>query len=90
MNSKIHRISKVKTQIKFGENYRINTRLNLKARFIWAKKKHATISEMSWSNILWGAGSDSCVNNNFSGTLVDFRLKMFSQERIGTYDDPYP
>ena len=38
MNSKIQNISKVKRQINFGENYRINTRLNLKTRFIWAKK----------------------------------------------------
>ena len=34
MNSKIHRISKVKRQINFGKNYRIKTRLNLKVKFI--------------------------------------------------------
>ena len=34
MNSKRHRISKVKRQINFDENYRINPRLNLKTRFI--------------------------------------------------------
>ena len=37
---------KIKWQINFGENYRINTRLNLKTRFIWAKKKDTIISEM--------------------------------------------
>ena len=42
---------------------------------------------MSWRNVLWGAGSDSCVNDNFSDTFDDFSLKIFSQERIGTYDD---
>ena len=90
MNSKIHRISKVKRQINFGKNYRIKTRLNLKVKFIWAKNKHTRISEMSCSNVLWGAGSDSCVNDNFPSTFVDFRLKIFSQERIDIYDDPCP
>ena len=78
MNSKIHRISKVKKQINVGENYRIKMRLNLKIRFIWAKKKHTIISEMSWGNVFWGAGSDFCVNDNFPGTFVDFPLKVFS------------
>ena len=52
MNSKTHKISKVKSQINFGENYRINARLNLKTRFIPAKKKHTIISEMLCSNVL--------------------------------------
>ena len=82
--------SKVKRQINFSENYRINTRLNLKTRFIWAKKNHTTISEMFWSSVLWGAGSNSCVNDNFPGSFVDFRLKIFSKERIDTYVDPCP
>ena len=82
MNSKTHKISKVKRKINFGENYRINARLNLKTRFIPAKKKHTIISEMLCSNVLWDAGSDSCVNDNFPGTIVDFRLKIVSQERI--------
>ena len=30
------------------------------------------------------------VNENFPGTFVDFRLKIFSQEIIDTYDDPCP
>ena len=34
MNFKIHRISKSERQMNFGENYRINTRLNLKTRLI--------------------------------------------------------
>ena len=45
---------------------------------------------MSWSNVLWGTDSDFCVNDIFSGTFVDFCLKIYSQERIGTYDDPCP
>ena len=65
MNPKMYRISKVKRQINFGKNYRINTRLNLKTKFIWAKEKHTIISEMSWNNVLWGSGSDSCVNDEF-------------------------
>ena len=65
MNPKMDRISKVKQQINFGKNYRINTRLNLKTKFIWAKEKHTIISEMSWSTVLWGSGSDSCVNDDF-------------------------
>ena len=48
------------------------------------------MSEMSCSNVLWRAGSDSCVNVNFPGTFVDFCLKIFSQERIGTYNDTCP
>ena len=34
MNFKTHRISKSERQMNFGENYRINTRLNLKTRLI--------------------------------------------------------
>ena len=45
---------------------------------------------MSWSNVLRGAGSDFCVNDNFPGTFFDFLLKIFSQKSIGSYDDPYP
>ena len=59
-----------------------------------AKKKHTiiseTISEMSWTNVLGGASSNSCVNDNLSGTFVDFSLKIFSQERIGNYDVSCP
>ena len=88
MNSRIHRISKVKRKTNFGENYWTKTRLNLKARFIWEKKKHTITSEISWSNVLKGAGSDSC--DNFPGTFVEFPLKIFSQERIANYDYPCP
>ena len=42
---------------------------------------------MSWSNVLRRSSSDFCVNDNFSGTFVDFCLKIFTQERISTYDD---
>ena len=87
MNSKIHRILKVNKQINFGENYWINTKFNLKTKFIWGKKKHAIISGMSWHNVLWGACWDSCVNDNISGTFVDFRLKISTQERTDAYDD---
>ena len=45
---------------------------------------------MPWSNVLRKAGSDFCVKDNFLGTFVDFCLKIFTQERISTYDDPYP
>ena len=53
--------------------------LNLKTRFIWEKKKHTIISEMSWCNVLRRAGSDFCVNN-FPGTFVDFRFKELTQK----------
>ena len=49
--------------------------LNLKPRFIWEKKKHKIISEMSWCNDLRRAGSGYCVNDNFPGTFVDVRLR---------------
>ena len=45
---------------------------------------------MSWCNVLRRAGSDFCVNDNFPGTFVDFRLKIFTQERINTYVDACP
>ena len=45
---------------------------------------------MSWSNVIRRASSDFYVNDNFPGTFVDFRLKIFTQERISTYDDPCP
>ena len=57
---------------------------------MWNVLEHAIISEMSWSNVLWEAGSDSCVNGSFPGTFVVLHLKIFSQERIATYDDPCP
>ena len=48
MNSKMWGISQVKSEINLGENYQINTRLNLKTR----QKKHTMIGQMSWSNVL--------------------------------------
>ena len=60
------------------------------------KKKHTIIGEMSWCNLLrWyhvlrRAGADFCVNDNFPGTVLDFRLKIFTQERISIYVDTCP
>ena len=45
---------------------------------------------MSWCNILRRAGSDYCVNDKFPGTFGDFRLKIFTQEKISSYGDPCP
>ena len=45
---------------------------------------------MSWCNVLRRAGSNYCVNDDFPGTFVDFRLKIFTQENISSYDDPCP
>ena len=84
MNFKIYRISKVIRQINFGKNYQINTRVNLKTRYIWEKKKHTILREMYWSYVLGRAGSNFCVNDNFPGTFIDFRVQIFSEERIGT------
>ena len=47
------------------------------------------ISEISWCNVLRGAGSD-CVNDNFSGTFADLRLKIFTQEKNSSYGDLCP
>ena len=69
----MHTILKVKRQINFGKNCRIKTRLNLKTMFAWARKNHTIISKISWSNVLWGAGSDSSVNDNFPGSFFEFK-----------------
>ena len=69
---------KVTRQINYDENYRINTTFNLKTRFIWEKNKHAIVSEMPWGKVLRKAGSDFCVNYNFSGTL----LNLFKEELV--------
>ena len=37
---------------------------------------------MSWCNVLRRACSDYCVNDNFGDTLADFRLKIFTQEKL--------
>ena len=54
------------------------------------KKKHTVTDEISWCNVLWRAGTDLCVNDNFPGTFVDFCIKIFIQERISICDDPWP
>ena len=59
--------------------------VKFKSRFIW-EKKDTIISELSWCNVLWRAGSNYYANDNFPGTFVDFRLKKFTQERISSYD----
>ena len=51
--------------------------LHLRSRFIYMKKNHTIISEMSWCNVLRTAGSDYCVNN-VPGIFVDFRFKKFT------------
>ena len=43
---------------------------------------------MSWCNVLRRADSDYCVNDNFPSTFADFRLKIFTQEKISSYGDP--
>ena len=42
---------------------------------------------MSWCNVLRRACSDYCVNDNFPGTFANFRLKIFTQEKISSYGD---
>ena len=79
MNFKITEYQKLK---------RINTRLHLKITFIWTKKKHTVISEMSGRNLLRRSASGFYENDNFPGTFVDVCLKIFTQEGISTYDDP--
>ena len=48
------------------------------------------MNEMSWFNRLRRGGPDYCVNDNFPGTFADFRLNIFSQEKISSYGDPCP
>ena len=31
---------------------------------------------------------DYCANDNFPGTFAEFRLKIFTQEKICSYGDP--
>ena len=45
---------------------------------------------MSRCNVLRRAGLDYCVNDNFPGTFTDFRVKIFTQEKISSYGDPCP
>ena len=45
---------------------------------------------LRWYHVLRRAGSDFCVNDNFPGTVLDFRLKIFTQERISIYVDTCP
>ena len=44
---------------------------------------------MSWCNVLRRAGSDYCVNDNFPSTFADFRLMIFTQDKISSYGDPF-
>ena len=91
MNSKMRRVSKgQKVNTLCGENYLINTRLNLKTKFVSEKKKNTIRSEMSWSNILQRTGLDFCATNNFEGIYAHFCFIIFIQERIITYIDPCP
>ena len=60
-------------------------------RFIWEKKKHTIISEISFCNVLRSAGSDYLCK--WSGTFAGFRLKIFTQEKnslFSLYGDPCP
>ena len=43
---------------------------------------------MSLCNVLWRAGANYYVNDNFPGTFADFCLKIFTQEEITLYGDP--
>ena len=55
----------------------MNTRLNLKTRFIWEKKKHTIISELPWCNVLRRAILDFCGTINFPDNFVGFRFKIY-------------
>ena len=57
---------------------------------VYLREIETKISDMSWYNVLRRAGSDYCVNDNFPGTFADFRLKIFTQEKITSYGDPCP
>ena len=75
------------------EDYSINTRLNLKIRYLEEKKKHTIISEMSPSIFVPCSSKCKlgfCATDNFRGTFIDFRFMIIFQERISTYVDSRP
>ena len=45
---------------------------------------------MSRCNVRRRAGLDYCVDDNFPGTFADFRLNIFTQEKISSYGNPCP
>ena len=45
---------------------------------------------LRWYHVLRRADLDFCINDNFPGTVLDFRLKIFTQERISIYVDTCP
>ena len=90
VNSRYAEYQKVEKVNNCYKNYWNKTMLKLKTKFIWEKKKHSIISEMSWCNVLQRAGSDYCVYDYFPGPFVDFCIKIFIQERISSYVDPCP
>ena len=81
---------KLKRQINWRENYSINTRVNLKTRLVWEKKKKTIINEMLWCNVLWRTVFNFSPTDNFAGTFAHFCFMIFTLERINTYVDPCP
>ena len=71
---------RVKRSINCGENYSINTRLNLKARFVWEKKKNTRISEISWLNVLWRTGSDFFPTDIFPHIFTHFFYDIYPRK----------
>ena len=68
----------------------INTRLNLKTRFVRERKKNAIISKMSLYSVLRRTSSYLCPADNLPRALTSFSFMIFTQERNSTYVDPRP
>ena len=81
MNFKICR--SVKKYINSGKDYLINTRLNLKIRFLRQKKKRIKITEMSSSILLKcslkSPGPAFSTSDNFACTFVNIRFMIIGQ-----------
>ena len=86
--SRYKEYQEVKNLINCGENYTINTRLNLKVRLVWEKKKNIIINKMSSSNVFRRVSSGFRAADSFSSTFVNFCLWIFAQERVSTNGDP--
>ena len=74
INSKIHRTTKSKKINKFCQ--KLLEQQNMKfIKKVYLREKEAY-------------SLDYCANDNFPGTFAEFRLKIFTQEKICSYGDP--
>ena len=70
--SRYKEYQEVKNLINCGENYTINTRLNLKVRLVWEKKKNIIINKMSSSNVFRRVSSGFRAADSFQALSLIF------------------